>query len=358
MNPDAWAGLSVGIAEAFHSNSCVIKVHDADGSVRLVEATDNLAVPGHLQSLADFWHPRDLWVERSVAHGLSEIVTSDMLVTSDERRRSGFYQEWLSELDIHHMIGSVFAAPGGGVSVLGIHRPEASGSYEGTDWKRMAALLPHLQRSVALAARIGALEQEKLWSLRAIDSIDSGVIMLDRHCRIVRMNEVAEAIVAANGALGATGGRFWLADAGDNARFTTLVADCIAIAKGDAVPAPGAVLVERQDRLAITITAVPLVTPGDALRSKEWQVLVFVRDPEHPPARAERLRELFGLTGREAVIAADLVAGRSLSAIAAGQRIGIETVRSHLKQILAKTGTSRQAELVALISRSVAFLNT
>jgi DNA-binding CsgD family transcriptional regulator len=32
------------------------------------------------------------------------------------------------------------------------------------------------------------------------------------------------------------------------------------------------------------------------------------------------------------------------------------TVRSHLKQILVKTGTNRQAETVALIARSVAVL--
>jgi DNA-binding CsgD family transcriptional regulator len=33
--------------------------------------------------------------------------------------------------------------------------------------------------------------------------------------------------------------------------------------------------------------------------------------------------------------------------------IGLATVRSHLKRILAKTGTHRQAEAVALLARSV-----
>lgn len=70
------------------------------------------------------------------------------------------------------------------------------------------------------------------------------------------------------------------------------------------------------------------------------------------------LRDLFGFTRMEAVIAADLAGGLSLDAVAARRGIGGATVRSHLKRILAKTGTHRQAEAVALIARSVAGLDT
>lgn len=346
--------MSARIASAFNSNSTVIKVHDSTGEVRLVEATANLMAP---HSLANYWHGRDLWVERSIAYGMSKIVTSDMLVTAEESKRSDFYGEWLKPLDIHHMIGAVFPLTDG-VAVLGIHRPEASGLYEAQDRARLSALLPHLQRSVQISARLGAQEREKRWSLQAIDAIDAGLIVLDARCRIVRMNSVAEAIVAANGEIGATGGRLWLADPSRNMRLTALVADCIAIAQGRAAPLPKAILVERPDRLAITITAAPLDCRGDALTGDRWHALLFMRDPEHPPVRIEQLRALFGLTRREAIIAAKIAAGHSLATIAATLRVGIETVRSHLKEVFAKTGTSRQAELVALISRSVAFLDT
>jgi DNA-binding CsgD family transcriptional regulator len=66
-----------------------------------------------------------------------------------------------------------------------------------------------------------------------------------------------------------------------------------------------------------------------------------------------RLRELFGLTRTEASVAAALGRGASLENIAANMGIGLATVRSHLKRILAKTGTHRQAETAALLARSV-----
>jgi DNA-binding CsgD family transcriptional regulator len=78
--------------------------------------------------------------------------------------------------------------------------------------------------------------------------------------------------------------------------------------------------------------------------------LVFIRDPEAPLA-ATRLRELFGLTRTEAAVAAGLGDGKSLENIAADLGTGIGTVRTHLKRVLAKTGTHRQAQLVALLAR-------
>ena len=82
-------------------------------------------------------------------------------------------------------------------------------------------------------------------------------------------------------------------------------------------------------------------------------VLVFIRDPEAPIAVAQ-LRELFGFTRTEAAVAAALGQGQSLEDIATDMGISLATVRTHLKRILAKTGTHRQAQAVALLARSVA----
>jgi DNA-binding CsgD family transcriptional regulator len=67
-----------------------------------------------------------------------------------------------------------------------------------------------------------------------------------------------------------------------------------------------------------------------------------------------RLRDLFGLTRAEGAVAAALGRGSALDEIADDLGVGPATVRSHLKRILAKTGTHRQAEAAALLARSVA----
>lgn len=61
------------------------------------------------------------------------------------------------------------------------------------------------------------------------------------------------------------------------------------------------------------------------------------------------LRDLFSFTDREVQTAWLLSQGLTLQAIARHLRIGLGTVRNHLKSAFEKSGTGRQAELVALM---------
>ena len=70
-------------------------------------------------------------------------------------------------------------------------------------------------------------------------------------------------------------------------------------------------------------------------------------------ARADpaELRELFGLTHMEAEIASVISTGAPPEQAAAETGIAVVTARNHLKAVFAKTGTHRQSERVALLSR-------
>ena len=58
------------------------------------------------------------------------------------------------------------------------------------------------------------------------------------------------------------------------------------------------------------------------------------------------LQQLHGLTPAESEVLGRLTDGMRLSDIAEDLGVNIETVRTQLKSIFGKTGTSRQAELV------------
>lgn len=62
-----------------------------------------------------------------------------------------------------------------------------------------------------------------------------------------------------------------------------------------------------------------------------------------------RLRAAFGLTKAEARLALRLAQGSSLASAAQAFEVKLTTIRSQLQQIFAKTGTSRQSELVAML---------
>ena len=62
------------------------------------------------------------------------------------------------------------------------------------------------------------------------------------------------------------------------------------------------------------------------------------------------LEGLFDLTPAEARVARAIADGDNIEKIAQGSGIARETVRAQLKNIFAKAGTHRQAELVRLFS--------
>lgn len=171
------------IAEVFDSSSTVLKLHGEGERVDLLECTDNLIVARRDQAWADDWHRRDLWVERFVAHGMSRVITDEDLVTREEQARSGFYQEWLRHLGIHHMVGAVFPAADGAVGVLGIHRPREAGAYTRSERQRAALVLPHLQRALRLGQRLAAASRTHAAAWQASASFSGSPSFTTGCCR-------------------------------------------------------------------------------------------------------------------------------------------------------------------------------
>jgi DNA-binding CsgD family transcriptional regulator len=108
--------------------------------------------------------------------------------------------------------------------------------------------------------------------------------------------------------------------------------------------------------LPLTLLVAPFRPARNGFGAPLPATIVFVRDPETPTAMSLALQGLFGLTPAEAAVAGALSEGKSVEEIAALQHIALNTARVHIRNTLAKTGTTRQAQLVALILRSAAAL--
>ena len=75
--------------------------------------------------------------------------------------------------------------------------------------------------------------------------------------------------------------------------------------------------------------------------------VLFIGDPERPvDIDPRQLVRMYNLSRAEARVAVLLARGLRLDQSAQHLGLTYETVRKHLKQIFAKTGTDRQAELV------------
>lgn len=98
--------------------------------------------------------------------------------------------------------------------------------------------------------------------------------------------------------------------------------------------------------------------PASVLRERghpSVRVLAVVHDPEAIVLLdASLIRQLHGLTVTEAALAVSLAQGRTLAEFADERGCSEETARTHLKRVLGKTETRRQADLVRMLLGSVA----
>lgn len=119
--------------------------------------------------------------------------------------------------------------------------------------------------------------------------------------------------------------------------------------QGDA-SAIDAVIVPRPERLPLVISLERL--PLEIAAARSPVALLFFRDPDAVPrGQADLLRRAYGLSPMEARLVLALAEGKSLKEVAQERATSYETVRSHIRRILQKTGARRQVDLVRMVHK-------
>jgi len=192
--------------------------------------------------------------------------------------------------------------------------------------------------------RAGAAEE-------ALDRMFGGVILLDERGAPIAINRTAERILAMNDGL-------FLDRDGPRASTSKQTGELRCALAGavqtgaDGGVAPGAVarLARPSRRPALEVVVTPIRCESSPLFDRKAACAIFVADPDAPAeCLPARLCQLHGLTPMEAEIASRIANGMSVSEISEVFGVSIHTIRGHLKQLFAKTGTHRQTDLIRVM---------
>ena len=107
---------------------------------------------------------------------------------------------------------------------------------------------------------------------------------------------------------------------------------------------------DRADYPTLVAHIIPLHGEARHITARSAGVLIVmpVMAPGAPPV--DLIRSLFDLTQAEARVARRIAIGESIDDIAAASAVSRNTVRTHVRGLLEKTGCTRQAEVVALLA--------
>jgi DNA-binding CsgD family transcriptional regulator len=184
----------------------------------------------------------------------------------------------------------------------------------------------------------------------ALDSLDMAVFLVDIRLRLLHVNAAAVALAQGDAPLHLQDGRLVQNGSGSLCRIVHAV-----LQAEPGAHEPQSLCVEQRCGRPLLLT-VSRFLPSAGLAWLQPCAIVMARDPATHRLARSMLQQLFGLTSAEAGVAQALAHGEALEDIAAALEISVHTVKAHLKKLFLKTGTRRQAELVALLHDTPALL--
>jgi DNA-binding CsgD family transcriptional regulator len=304
---------------------------------------------------AYYWQ-RDLWAIRATELGMSKLYTSKELIADKALEETEFHQDWVRRLDIFYVVGSTFQIAEGQIGIYGTHRPRGRGNYEQGEVRPILEFVPHLRRALQIRQRLGEPHIERDAGLEGLQRTGTAILVVGEGDRLLYANAQAEALLRSGETVRVIHGRLATSSRPTSDRLAALISGAIATAMDrEGASGGGAVALHRKDRLPLTILVAPFrpVQKRGAMGAPVPAAILFVRDPELANPSIAVLQDLFGFTPAEACLASALAQGRTIEDFLASHHVTLNTVRTQLKAIFAKTRTRRQAELVSLILRSV-----
>jgi DNA-binding CsgD family transcriptional regulator len=346
--PEVWPELLARYSNAVQASAAFMQRHDfhADRSELLI--THGIT-PRLNDTYNRYYSKLNVWRQRG-AHLFLEgrVVADEDLCTRTALKRTEFYNDCLLVHGVTRCLTGIVVRRESHALVFTAMRTEGDASFADEERRVCAFLLPHLIRAHATAERMQMLAAGEA----ALNALTHGVVLLASDQRVLFANRAADEMLRAGDGLIRRRDRVIATRPPVNAALQRLLQ--AALAPGESLDCPPAVVVPRASgRRAYQVTATPLLARPAPFGGMPAPVaLVIMVDPERKrPVRIDILQHVYKLTRREAMLAAKLADGQVLADAAEQLGMQYETARTHLRRILSKTETSRQAELVLLMER-------
>ncbi len=294
------------------------------------------------------------WMQRVDGTLSPGFVAGDSFLPLSRLVHTEFHTDWGKRHDVVHTAAAALKLSSGTLLYLSLNRGQGRGAFSEESFGPLTKLLPHLHRALAISDQLDRLKAAQA----AARDLATAVLLLDRHCRVTDANRSGEEL---------------LRDLPSCMRRDSLERLAIVDRYGADQLEPRILSLIEPGTLRDAIFAAEhragtlichlkrLEVPQSAVHLRRPVVRLAVIADEPKVGELELVRRLYGLTGAETRLAADLLQVGALDLLLKaraerGYRISRETAKTHLEALFRKTNTRRQGELIRNLSHLAAAL--
>jgi DNA-binding CsgD family transcriptional regulator len=333
----SWIGAS-------GSMYCLLGTHPATSGIRSLHSS------GYSESTAMAYarqgHLADPHMPLGIATPASSWFFGEDHFDSRFIARDPFFQEIMRPLGIRWVAGSRLWEDARATACLAFQKPIDGAPFSDLERTRLTALTPHLRRMSRLHERLAGEGARASYGLEALNRLSIGIAVLSADARVLFANAAAEQVVRQRSVFDhAAADRIALRNSGCRREFAQAIRHAVELKESASLT-----LVDEHGMPVARAMALPL--PAASSWNANWQrplAMLVIQPARTPEVSAQTLRALFDLSAAESRLANALLAGRTTRSYAEERGLSIETVRSQLKSMLAKTDTRSQSQLVATL---------
>lgn len=301
---------------------------------------------------------------------LGTAITDAHIARREDVRKTEFYNDWIRPqgLDVYQFGAKLAKGPTRYAAFVAQPDPGQFEKHEARYFELMRLLIPHLSKALRFNRALEGLNNTNASLAGAFDRADVAVLILDQHKMVTLANAAGERlltnsdVVTANSLSGVAA-----ADKSCLQSFAAALDGCLAHHGPRSV---GPVILKARGDGARHVAWVQAIghrlTPAHnetirtfGLFGAEPTLAVFITSMQRDrPLKPEMCANMFGLTPAESQLTTALCHGESIAQYALRMGVSRNTVRAQLASVFDKTGTNRQAELVALVWRSTSVLGS
>jgi len=344
-----YAQVAEDFMRLMRSSLVMAHVHDkaAERNVALLgEGIDD----GQMRAYEEYYGGVNFIHERAVPVLLEDGYGQSAQVATDaEMIASEFHNDFQKPIGYFHSCGCMVDARDDRVYSVILGRARRLGLWDESEMGTLAVVQHHLSAALEVRSHLHSLEAMRHAVDMVAESLEEAVFILGRNDDLLFANEAGKALIKRAAPVRMHEGKLTVVGRRNGSRWAAALRQARgrhASAALTVYGAPGAL------PHATTVVSARN-TPSLLDLGSEADLIVFIHDPAHPAPTIRHLQLAFELTRREAEVVILLAEGLNPKAIATSLRVGVETVRSHIKRSLLKAGAHSQADLVSRVLRSV-----
>ena len=351
LEPSLWPEVAVGAAKAFQAPHARLGVVDRRRGGSVIDA------PSHSLSEPQLTMARYLTPESNPGLAFSALTRPmtvelrDRRVSDRDLKRSDYYNEIMRPLDLWHAAIVNVYRDEAVLAPMGILRTRNERPFGLSELHDLRALAPHLNRALRVTLRNREMEARAEALVEMSDRALTAIVVANAYGRVAEANASARAILAEADGLLIRDGALRAARSDDNARLVRLILEAAGGVDGRTfIRKSGVMQVARPScRRPLALVVSPTRNAASPFGRSHVVTIAFA-DPERAPeADTDLLARLYGLTPREAAVAALLLRGCSPNEAADELAMTENTARTHIRRVLDKTGADRLADLVRVL---------